>query len=109
MVVIEAMDYVMLDIIDKGLHIPTFVETKVGASIRVTKRTQKHQYNEEYKIVLNLDFCASVAIGKSFPYYIYHVVQKYTLAEERIDTLTVADEGTDEVKSTRENNLNRKY
>lgn len=81
MVVIEAMDYIMLEIIDKDPTIPNFVEKKDNDPISITKTTKKHQYNEEYNKFFNLHFRAGVAIQHSLAYYIYHVIRKWTLAK----------------------------
>lgn len=42
MVVLEIIDYNMMDIIAYSPHIPNFVETKEDVSIGVTKRTSPH-------------------------------------------------------------------
>lgn len=54
----------MMNIIDKGPHIPTYDETKYGVKTSVIKNTRKHQFNEEDKM-FNLDIRARSAVCNS--------------------------------------------
>lgn len=108
MVVLETIDHDMMDIIEKCPHVPTFDETKDGVKTSVIKKTTKHLFCEEDKRLHNLNFQAHIVIGNYPSYDIYHLVLNCVFTKEMMDTLTVMYEGTKEVKSTRENNLNRK-
>ncbi|KAL4563399.1 hypothetical protein LXL04_027440 [Taraxacum kok-saghyz] len=93
MVVLETMDYDMLDIYTLGPH----------------KQTPKHDYTAEDKRLIHLDIKARAAIGNALPYDIYHLVTNCESAKDMMETLTVAFEGTNEVRRTNINNLNKKY
>ena len=109
MAVLETLDYDMLDIVTLGPHIPMFQPTKDGVADGEKKLTPKHDFTAEDKHLIHLDKKACAAIGNALPYEIYHLVQNCDSAKEIMETLTVAFEGTDEVKRTNINNLNRKY
>lgn len=96
-------------IIDNGLYIPTFDETKDSVKTYVVKKAPKHLFSEEDKSLYNLDVRDRAELGNSLPYDIYHLIQNCVFAKEMIHMMTVAYEGTNEVKATRENSLNRKY
>lgn len=72
-VVLEIMEYNMMDIFEKIPHIPNIDETKDGVSTGVIKRIPKHQYIEEDKKLINVDVHARTTIGNSLPYDIYHL------------------------------------
>lgn len=95
-------DYNIIDMIINGPHIPTFIETKDGATTGVTKRTPPHQYIKDDKKLLNMDVRVCAAIGNALPYDILHLFQNCILTEDMIGTLTVAYGGSDEVEGTRE-------
>ena len=109
MVVLETMDYDMLDIVTLGPHVPMFQPTKAGVAEGEKKQTPKHDYTAEDMRLIYLDIKARAAIGNALPYDIQHLVQNCESAKEMMETLTVAFEGTDEVRRTNINNLNRKY
>lgn len=56
------------------------------------------------KILISLDVKARVAIGKYLPCDVHHLVQNYESAQEMMETLTVAYEGTMEVQVTTNKN-----
>ena len=92
-----------------GPHVSMFQPTKEYVDVGEKKNTPKNEYTNEDKLLISLDVKARAAIGNALPYEIYHLVQKFESSKEMIDTLRVAYEGTDEVKYTNINNLNRKY
>ena len=69
------------------------------ASTSELKKKCVLSYNEEEKSVLNLDVKVRVAIGNSLPYYVYHLVQNCSTAQEIMITLssTFKDLSDDEV------------
>ena len=67
MVVIETMDYDMLDIVTLGPHVPMFQPIK-GVTEGEKKRTPKHDYTAEDKRLIHLDIKARAAIGNALPY-----------------------------------------
>ena len=83
-----------------------FQPTKEGVAEGEKKRTPKHDYTAEDKRLIHLDKRACAAIGKDLPYDIYHLVQNCESAKEMMETVTVAFEGTDEVRRRNVNNLN---
>ena len=109
LIVLETMDYGMLDIVNKGPHVPMYQPMKDGVADGPKKPTEKHQFSEEDRRLVMLDVRARAAIGNSLPYNIYHLVQNAASAKDMLDALTVAYEGTEEVTETQKNNLNRKY
>ncbi|KAI3752823.1 hypothetical protein L2E82_24860 [Cichorium intybus] len=108
LMVLETMDYHMLDILKNGTYIPHFTITKDGVPGE-NKATPSHEFTEEDKRLINLDARARAAIGNSLPYEIYHLVQNCLTAKEMLSTLTVSFEVTAEVLAAQENILNRKY
>lgn len=90
----------MLDIIKKDHFILTFTEMKNGVPGEL-KRTHVHAYTEYEKKLVNLDVYACAAIISALPYEIYHLVQNCLSGKEMMDTLTVAYEGTGEVRVLR--------
>ena len=75
MVVLEIMDYDMLDIVTLGPHVPLFQLTKEGVADGEKKQTPKHEYTAEDKRLIHLDIKARTTIGNALPYDIYHLVQ----------------------------------
>lgn len=49
MVVLEIMDFNMMDIITNGPHVPTFQERKYGVPTSTTMRTPTHSFSKEDK------------------------------------------------------------
>ena len=50
-----------------------------------------------------------IRVGNSLPYHVYHFLQNCDSAQEMMENLTVAYEGTVEVQDPTINNLNRRY
>ena len=74
LIVLETMDYGMLDIVNKGPHVPMYQPMKDGVADGPKKPTEKHQFSEEDRRLVMLDVRARDAIGNSLPYNIYHLV-----------------------------------
>ncbi|KAL4583580.1 hypothetical protein LXL04_008158 [Taraxacum kok-saghyz] len=67
MVVLETMDYDMLDIVTLGPHALMFQPTKEGVAEGERKQTPKHDYTAEDKRLIHLDIKARAAIGMHYP------------------------------------------
>ena len=61
------------------------------------------------KHLVSLDVKGRSAISNALPYNTFHLVQNCESAKEMMDTLTVAFEGTEEVRATTLSNLIRQY
>ena len=109
LMVLETMDYNMMEIVNTGPYVPTFQPMKDNVPDGPRQATEKHAYTEDDKRMVMLDTRAHAAIGNALPYNIYHLVQNAESAKAMMDALTVAYEGTAEVTETQKNNLNRKY
>lgn len=109
LVVLETMEYDMLDIANHGSHVPMY-QSMVNKSLAGgLKLKPKVSYDEEDKRLIILHVKAKAAIIYSLSYHIYHLVQNCEFAQEMMETMTVAYEGTVEVQATQINNLKRIY
>ncbi|XP_052623710.1 uncharacterized protein LOC128129042 [Lactuca sativa] len=81
---------------------------KNNAPDGVMKKTPKENWTSDDKRNNGLDVRARAAISYAFPYNIFGLVQNCISAKEMMDTLTVSFEGTEEVKATQINDLNRR-
>ena len=109
MVVLETMDYVICKIVEKGPHFPMYQPIANNAPVGPLEKKPETSYDDDDKWLINLDVKAGAVIGNSFPYHMYHLVQNCDSAQEMMETLAVAYEGTVEVQATTINNLNRRY
>ena len=73
------------------------------------KEKSFHEFDENDKRQYSLDIRGRAAIINALPYDVYHLVQNCKSSKEMMDTLTVAYEGTEEVKAVNKNSLNRQY
>ena len=106
---LESVDEDMLDIIDNGPYVPMYQPLKNNAPDGVMKKTPKENWTSDDKRKNGLDVRARAAINYALPYNIFGLVQNCISAKEMMDTLTVSFEGTEEVKATQINDLNRRY
>lgn len=97
MVVLGIMDYVMLNIVNNGPHIPMYQPMADNPPAGALNPKPKTRYDEEDKRLMSLYLKERAAIGNSLPYQIYHLVQNCGFAHEMMETLIVAYEGTVEV------------
>ena len=109
MIVLETLDYEMLDVVENGPIIPMFQPMKDNVKDGEPKEKPSHEFDENDKRQYSLDVRGRAAIINSLPYDVYHLVQNCKTSKEIMDTLTVAYEGTEEVKSVNKNSLNRQY
>ena len=109
MIVLETLDYGMLDVIENGPIIPMYQPMKDGVKDGEPKEKPFHEFDENDKRQYNLDVRGRAAIINALPYDIYHLVQNCKSSKEMMDTLTIAYEGTEEVKAVNKNSLNRQY
>nr|KAJ0219318.1 hypothetical protein LSAT_V11C300121810 [Lactuca sativa] len=84
------MDFDMLYIINKGPVAVMYQSSNIGASKLKGKFVPG--YNKEEKRVLNLDVKERVAIRNLLSYFIYHLVQKCSISQEMMITLSSAFE-----------------
>lgn len=86
--ILEIMDYYMLDVINKGPIAPMHHSTSDDVPSRGLKQKSMLGYNKEEKRLINLDVKTIIAIGNSFPYHVYRLVQNYTTSQNMMITLT---------------------
>ena len=106
---LESVDEDMLDIVNNGPYVPMYQPLKNNAPDGVMKKTPKENWTSDDKRKNGLDVRARAAISYALPYNIFGLVQNCISAKEMMDTLTVSFEGTEEVKATQINDLNRRY
>ena len=75
----------MLNIVDKGPHIPMYQPIVKNVLICPLKQKLKANYDYYNWRLIILDVKARAAIENSLPCHVYHLVQKYKLAQERIE------------------------
>nr|KAJ0216892.1 hypothetical protein LSAT_V11C300128750 [Lactuca sativa] len=106
---LESVDEDMLDIVEKGPYVPMYQPLKNNDPDGTMKKTPKENWTADDKRKHGLDGRAHAAISYSLPYNIFGLVQNCISAKEMMDTLTVSFEGTEEVKATQINDLNRRF
>nr|KAJ0204922.1 hypothetical protein LSAT_V11C500296580 [Lactuca sativa] len=106
---LESVDEDMLDIVEKGPYVPMYQPLKNNVPDGTMKKTPKENWTTDDKRKHGLDVRARAAISYSLPYNIFGLVQNCISAKEMMDTLTVSFEGTEEVKATQINDLNRRF
>nr|KAJ0186081.1 hypothetical protein LSAT_V11C900483530 [Lactuca sativa] len=106
---LESVDEDMLDIVEKGPYVPIYQPLKNNVPDGTMKKTPKENWTADDKRKHGLDVRARAAISYSLPYNIFGLVQNCISAKEMMDTLTVSFEGTEEVKATQINDLNRRF
>ena len=107
--VLESMDEYMLDIVNDGPHQPMYQPMKDRVADGPKKPASKDLWTLADKHLVSLDVKGRSAIRNSLPYNTFHLVQNCESAKEMMDTLTVAFEGTKEVRATTLSNLIRQY
>ena len=95
MIVLETLDYGMLDVIENGPIIPMYQPMKDNVKDGEPKEKPFHEFDENDKRQYSLDVRGRAAIINALPYDIYHLVQNWKSSKEMMDTLTVAYEGTE--------------
>lgn len=75
MMVLETMDYLMIDIVKNVPHVPTNQPMK--DNVKECDLGEKHsqEFDDEEKRLVAHDVRDHVAIQKSLPYDIYHFIQ----------------------------------
>nr|KAJ0204273.1 hypothetical protein LSAT_V11C500229940 [Lactuca sativa] len=106
---LESVDEDMLDIVEKGPYVPMYQPLKNNVPDGTMKKTPKENWTADDKRKHGLDVRARAAISYSLPYNIFGLAQNCISAKDMMDTLTVSFEGTEEVKATQINDLNRRY
>nr|KAJ0211503.1 hypothetical protein LSAT_V11C400213080 [Lactuca sativa] len=106
---LESVDEDMLDIVEKGPYVPMYQPLKNNVPDGAMKKTPRDNWTADDKRKNGLDVRARAAISYALPYNIFRLVQNCISAKEMMDTLTVSFEGTEEVKATQINDLNRRY
>jgi len=107
--VLESMDEYMLDIVNDGPHQPMYQPMKDRVADGPKKPASKDQWTSNDKHLVSLDVKGRSAISNALPYNTFHLIQNCESAKEMMDTLTVAFEGTEEVRATTLSNLIRQY
>nr|KAJ0208804.1 hypothetical protein LSAT_V11C400202500 [Lactuca sativa] len=106
---LESVDEDMLDIVEKGPYVPMYQPLKNNVPDDAMKKTPRENWTADDKRKNGLDVHARAAISYALPYNIFGLVQNCISAKEMMDTLTVSFEGTEEVKATQINDLNKRY
>nr|KAJ0197446.1 hypothetical protein LSAT_V11C700383020 [Lactuca sativa] len=106
---LESVDEDMLDIVEKGPYVPMYQPLKNNVPDGAMKKTPRENWTVDDKRKNGLDVRARAAISYALPYNIFGLVQNCISAKEMMDTLIVSFEGTEEVKATQINDLNRRY
>ena len=112
---LSTLDIQMLNIVTEGPYVPTSILSVPSESEGQTSTTERiitkpmHLWSDEDKRMVSLDVKARSALVSALPNEIYHQVLNCTSAKEMLDTLTVAYEGTEEVKENKKLLLNREY
>ena len=107
--VLESMDEFMLDIVNDGPHQPMYQPMKDRVADGPMKPASKDLWTSKDKHLVSLDVRGRSAISNSLPYNTFHLVQNCESSKDMLDTLTVAFEGTEEVRATTLTNLIRQY
>nr|KAJ0217090.1 hypothetical protein LSAT_V11C300105640 [Lactuca sativa] len=97
---LESVDEDMLDIVEKGPYVPMYQPLKNNVPDGAMKKTPRENWTADDKRKNGLDVRARAAISYALPYNIFGLM---------MDTLTVSFEGTEEVKATQINDLNRRF
>nr|KAJ0188603.1 hypothetical protein LSAT_V11C900505350 [Lactuca sativa] len=106
---LESVDEDMLDIVKKGPYVPMYQPLKNNVPDGAMKKTPRENWTADNKRKNGLDVRARATISYALPYNIFGLVQNCISAKEMMDTLTVSFEGTEEVKATQINDLNRRF
>ena len=82
MVVLETLDYAMLDVIENGPIIPMFQPMKDNVKDGEPKEKPFHEFEENDKRQYSLDVRARAAVINALPYDVYHLVQNCKSSKE---------------------------
>ena len=107
MVVLETIDFDMLNLIENAPHITMYKTMVNNAHVGPLKQNPKASYEDDGRSLISLEVKARIVRRNSLPCHVYHLVQNYESDQEMIETLTVAYEGIMEVQDTTINKLNR--
>ena len=107
--VLESIDEYMLDIVNDGPHQPMYQPMKDRVCDGPMKPASKDLWTSKDKHLVSLGVRRRSAISNTLPYNTFHLIQNCESAKDMMDTLTVAFEGTEEVRATTVSNLIRQY
>lgn len=94
MVVLETMNFDMLNVVNSGPHVPVYQPMFNNALAGPMEQNPKTSYDDDEKRLISVDVKTRTIIRNSLPYHVCHLVQNYEFAQEIMEMLIVAYEGT---------------
>lgn len=73
--VIEIMEYTMIDIIKNDPHVPMYQLIKENVQECELVEKPIHEFNDDENFLVALDVRTHASIGNSLPYDIYNIIQ----------------------------------